>query len=320
MKIVVLPDVFLKVLVVTLCLGITSALGQTVGDATAVPTYPNTPAGLEQLMSKMIDLQKKGDSKVLAAYLQSLVLPDAEHWFVAEFGDEHCDDQNPGANDCLGPRFASSYRGFARDITPSFALTLQDLINENLTNFEATNITQECSGPIRIVPDRKLLGGLSTTPMVSDVLPGPVKHHEPVYALWIYNDTKQTTLSFFVYTEGAFRYLGMLHEATFAEFRKEKSIAGAPQPAPEAHYLTEDQLEVKNAIVNPALVQRTVVLQVVAGADGRARQVTYVRGPEAYKEAAIESTRKRHFDVPKYPFDAFHAKTISFCIDVVSPH
>jgi hypothetical protein len=77
---------------------------------------------------------------------------------------------------------------------------------------------------------------------------------------------------------------------------------------------------VKHAIVNPDLVQGTVVLRVVAGADGKPREVTYVRGPEAYKEAAIESARKRRFDVPKFPFEAFHAKTVSLCENVVAPH
>jgi hypothetical protein len=46
-------------------------------------------------MSDMIAVQKKGDSKMLAPYLRSLVLPDAEHWFVAEFGDDHCEEQSP---------------------------------------------------------------------------------------------------------------------------------------------------------------------------------------------------------------------------------
>ena len=319
MKIAMLRAVSLTVLVVTMCLGIVSAAGQTVGDAPVVPRYPNTAAGLDQLMNDMIALQKKGDTRMLAQYLQSLVLSDADHWFVAEFGDHHCDEQNPGANDCMGPRFASRYQRVARAIPSSFALTLQDLIDEGLTNFEATNISEECSGPVRIVPARELLGGLSTTPLVSAAF-GPVKRHEPVYALWIYSDNKQTTMPFFVYSEGGFRYLGMLHEATFDEFRKGKSIAESAQPAPEAHYLTEDQLEVKNAIVDPALTQRMVVLRIVAGADGKPIEVTYVRGPEAYREAAIESAKKRRFEVPKFPFEAFHAKTVSLCENVVAPH
>jgi hypothetical protein len=97
-------------------------------------------------------------------------------------------------------------------------------------------------------------------------------------------------------------------------------MAETALPAADAHRLTEEQLKMKHGIVSPDLVQRTVVLRVVSGADGKPMEVTYVRGPEAYKEAAIESARKRRFDVPKLPFEAFHAKTVSLCENVVAPH
>jgi hypothetical protein len=184
MKIATRRAASLAALVGTICLGIASVAGQTVGDAPAVPPYKNQAAGLEELMRDMIALQRKGDTKTLAPYLQSLVLPDAEHWFVAEFGEDHCGEQNPGANDCMGPRFALSYQRLARAIPSSFALTLQDLINEGLTNFEAANIAEECSSPVSIVPDRKLLGGLSTTPLVSAglVAPQSAVHRSPPFS------------------------------------------------------------------------------------------------------------------------------------------
>jgi len=56
-----------------------------------------------------------------------------------------------------------------------------------------------------------------------------------------------------------------------------------------------------------------------ADADGKPTEVTYVRGPEAYKEAAIESARKRRFDIPKFLFEAFQAKTVSLRENVVAP-
>lgn len=287
-------------------------------------TYPNRATGLEQLMGDMIALRKTDDSVLLAPYLQRLVLPNFDRWFSSEFGDAGCEEESPGANECMGPRLAFSYESLAKDIPPSFALTLQDLIHEGLTSFEATNITEECSGPIRIVPNEKLLDGLTTTPMVSPSLPGPVNRHEPVYALWIYGKDKQTTLSFFVYSEGAFRYLGMLSPASFDDLRKEKSTApGRSTLAPAARYLTEDQLEVKDAVVDPSIVQRTVVLHVVTAADGTPKEVTYVRGPEAYRETAIESTKKRRFELPPL-IQSLQAlqptkASVSFCVNFPAP-
>jgi hypothetical protein len=161
----------------------------------------------------MLTLQRNGDSAALAPYLQSLVLPDSERWFVSQFGDVRCGEQQLGPNDCLGPRMAFTYRSLARVLPASFALTLTDLLHEGLTNFEATNYTEECPGPQRIVAARELVGGLTTTPYLSSMLSGIVQHHEPIYVLWAYNERKETTLPFFVYFEGAFRYIGMLHPA-----------------------------------------------------------------------------------------------------------
>ena len=284
-----------------------------------VPTYPDTTVGLEHLMGDMLSLQEKGDSTTLAPYLQSLILPNSEHWFVSQFGDTRCSEQQLGPNDCLGPRMAVAYRSLARALPASFSLTLTDLLHEGLTNFEATNYTDQCPGPQRIVGARELVGGLTTTPYLSPVLSGLVQHREPVYVLWAYSETKETTMPFFVYAEGAFRYLGMLHPATPEDLRKAGATEENSGPAPSAHYLTEDQLELKKVLNDASLVQRTVVLHVVTGPDGKPTEVTYVRGPEAAKEAAIKSVRKkRHFDLPSLP--GLHLKAASFCLSVVAPN
>jgi hypothetical protein len=62
----------------------------------------------------MVSLQKNGDTAALTPYLQSLALPDAERWFVSEFGNLRCGEQQLGPNDCLGPRMAFTYRSLAK--------------------------------------------------------------------------------------------------------------------------------------------------------------------------------------------------------------
>lgn len=282
-----------------------------------VPPYPDTTVGLEQLMGDMLSLQKNGDTASLAPYLQSLLLPASERWFVSKFGDARCGEQELGPNDCLGPRMAFTYRSLAKVLPASFSLTLTDLLHEGLTNFEATNYTEQCPGPQRIVGARELVGGLTTTPYLSPVLSGLVQHREPVYVLWAYNETKETTLPFFVYFEGAFRYLGMLHPASDEDFRKASTTEENSGPVPSARYLTEDQLELKKVLNDASLIQRTVVLHVVTGPDGEPTEVTYVRGPETAKDAAIKSVEKRHFDLPS--LQGIHPNTFSFCLSVVAP-
>jgi len=266
----------------------------------------------------MVSLQKNADAAGLAPYLQSLVLPDAEHWFTSQFGNTRCGEQQLGPNDCLAPRMTFNYRTLARVLPASFALTLTDLLHEGLTNFEATNYTEECPGPQRIVAARELVGGLTTTPYLSSVLSGLVQRREPIYVLWAYIERKETTLPFFVYVDGAFRYVGMLHPASVEDFQRSNPPAKEPSAAASAHYLTEDQLEMKKVIVEPSLVEHTVVLRVLLNSDGKPKEVTYVRGPEADKEAAIQKTQKKHFDQPGFGPGGFHPNVL--CLSVVGSH
>lgn len=292
-------------------------VAQSPPEAGLVATYPDNVVGLERLMGDMLSLQRNGDSATLAPYLQSLILPDHERWFSTRFGVARCGEQQLGPDDCLGPRMAFTYRSLARVLPASFSLTLTDLLHERMTSFEATNYTEECPGPQRIVAARELVGGLTTTPYLSPVLSGLVQHHEPVYAIWAYNETKETTLPFFVYWEGAFRYLGMLHPASVEDFRKTSSTEEESELGPSAHYLTEDQLALSKVLNDESLVRRTVVLHVVSGPDGKPTEVTYVRGPEAAKTAAIKSVKKRRFELP--PLQGIHPNSFSFCVSVVAP-
>lgn len=56
--------------------------------ARTIPSYPNTPAGLESFVKDMMKLEKNGDHQALASYAKSLMLPDAENWFTTVFGEE----------------------------------------------------------------------------------------------------------------------------------------------------------------------------------------------------------------------------------------
>jgi hypothetical protein len=281
---------------------------------TAARSYPDTSAGLEHLMTDMLSLQKSGDNETLAPYLQSLVLPDSDNWFTSKFGNVRCNERQLDPNDCLGPRMEFAYRSLAKVLPASFSMTLTDLLGEGLTSFESTNYTEDCPGPDRIVAARELVGGLTTTPHLSSMLSHLVKHREPIYVLWAYNEHKETTMPFFVYFEGAFRYIGMLHPASIEDMQK--TTAGDTGPHPSAHYLTENQLEMKKVIIDPSLVQRTVVLRVSISSDGKPKEVVYVRGPEAEKESAIQSVMKRHFDRPGFGPGGIHPNLV--CLSIVA--
>jgi hypothetical protein len=274
------------------------------------PSYPNTSAGLESMMNDMTSLQKRNGGPELEALLEGLVLPHPEEWFTSEFGNVRCAEAQLAANDCLGPRLALAYSVIAQNLPASFALTLKDLIAEDLATFEVANYSEECPGPIRIEPDVKLVGSLSTTPTMAEL----GQKHEPVYVVWSYGKTKQTTLGFFVYADGAFRYVGMPHPASIEEFRAKSMGQAAASSAPR--YLSEDQLEMKNAPLDSEMIQRAVVVRVVVDRDGKPKDVTFVRGCESCRDAAIENARKRKFEPPGFGPRGFHPGAL--CVNVVT--
>jgi len=312
---------------ITLALAITfSALAQNPAATTApsFPAYPNSPAGLENLIVDMLNLERTGDKAGLAPFFRSLVLPHAKEWFISKFGDQGCGSSQMAANDCLGPRLAVKYASTARTLAASTALTLSDLLDEKLTNVEAVNYSEPCSSPLRIVPARKLVGELTTTPILSPVLSRLMQNHEPVYVLWAYSDTQETTVAFFVYSEGAFRYIGMPYPATWADFAKSSTASqnngetlqpgGSELPSDD---LTNEVLDVQPVRVDPSLIQRTVVLHVIIEPDGSVSDASYVRGPAEFKDDAIQSVKERNFGPQAF---AGHPIRSDMCISVDVQH
>lgn len=279
-----------------------------------LPTYPDSTSGLEALMNDLTAVAGSGDKEALAPYLLSVVLPHPDEWFTAKFGDQRCKEPDLKADDCLGPRLALAYKAKAKILPSSLEVTLNDLIKEGLTNYEAVNYNSPCAAPIRIVSSPKLFGNLYTTPFLSPVLSGLVKNTEPIYVVWTFNQDKETTLGFFVYSEGSFRFLGMTHPAS-EEAWKEGRLSSKEESAilSASRYLSDEQLDVPNVAVAPSLVQRTVVLHIVVDKHGTPAEVSFVRGSDQFKEAAIQDAKKRKFDPPGFGPHGLHPS--DFCLN-----
>jgi|GEM_PF-2575970 hypothetical protein len=287
-----------------------------------IPSYPDSPGGLENLFKDMLNLENQRDRTRLTLYFQSLVLPHAGEWFTSKFGDQNCGDPQMAANDCLGSRLALTYASTARTLPAAAEMTMRDLLGDDLTNFEAVNHTELCAGPQRIIPARKLVDELTTTPMLSPVLSGLVQNHEPVYVLWAYSETKETSVAFFVYAEGAFRYIGMPHPSSSEDYARNAAAAQAKielirpdSNAVPSDDLTNEVVDVQPVLADQKLVERTVVLHVVIEADGTVREASYVRGPEEFKDAAIQSVKQRNFGPQGF---AGHPARVETCISVDS--
>jgi len=73
--------------------------------------------------------------------------PNSESCFKSKFGDENCGDEHLAESDCLGTRLALGYAITPKNLPIAAVLTLSDLVDEHLTNFEAVNRDEMCAGP-----------------------------------------------------------------------------------------------------------------------------------------------------------------------------
>jgi len=146
-------------------------------------------------MKDMLKLEKRGDTAALAPYLQSLILPDPDAWFKSTFGDT------------VGSQLALSYAPTAKWLPQSITVTLKNLLQEKMTDhFEAVDFNKPCASPsflrVRGQFEPKVLGPSAYTLLAFR------KKHDPIYTLWFRKGSGVSTMAFFVYDEGAFRYLG----------------------------------------------------------------------------------------------------------------
>lgn len=282
------------------------------GSLPALPKYPNTAAGLESFLADAIRATLDGKTSLVRAYSRSLVLPAAEAWFSARFGNANCDAVPLPEGDCFGPRLAAAYAAYSGVLPASFEMTLQDINSEKLMTIEAVDSSLPCAGPLTIRPVQGLVGGLTTTPLVSPVFSGILKEHEPIYAVWLYSVSKMTTLAYFTYAEGGFRYLGMPHQVSAEEWVRLRAANSTPRSA-MPHYLTNNQAEANGFLVDLEQIKSTVVVSVKVDKQGTPEKVEYVRGSEALRDEALAAVRRRHFEAPGTGPRGVHPA--SYCIN-----
>jgi hypothetical protein len=223
--------------------------------ASAIPSYPDSPAGLEKLIKDMLKIQKDGDAKDLAPYVQSLILPNPDAWFRATFGDG------------IGKELADSYQRTSMELPLSFPDTLSQVQLKHMTKLAAIVFTDSCN------PE--------ATDTEYEVLKSRT-HEQPLYVIRASSDTQVGTLQYFAYSDGAFRYLGnfqikapVSHAIRIGRnVMAKKRVRGAnprcPEPALAAH------------------VQGTVLLHATVGTDGRVCQLQAVSGPPLLIQAAVK--------------------------------
>lgn len=241
-----------------------SAAPQQPGQSTAnspavapIPSYPDAPAGLEKLISDMLKMQKDGDAKNLATYIQSLVLPNTDAWFGSVFGDK------------LGTGMANAYDRTRLNLPLSFPDLLSQIQSKHLKKVHATLFTDSCNQESTDVEYRLLV---SRT------------HEQPLYHVRLSSGTQSGIVGFFAYVDGAFRYISNFQIPTPPILRvggnvMAKNLINRVFP--------EYPMEAK---ANHA--SGTVVLHTIVGTDGQVCSLQVVSGPPELVGASLNAVRQ----------------------------
>ncbi|MHB8484704.1 MAG: energy transducer TonB [Candidatus Acidiferrales bacterium] len=246
--------------------------------APLVPVYADSSAGLEKLMKDMLGLEKRGDTKALAPYLQSLVLPDPDAWFKSIFGDT------------VGTQLALSYEPTAKWLPQSMAATLKNLRQEGLADhFEVVDFNKPCAAPsfVSIQGDSETKAlGLSAFKLL-----GFRKQHEPMYTVWFRKGRAVSAIAFFAYDEGAFRYIGKpeIPDSVAAQGPQSQVKSGAKVQAAK---LIQRVDPVYPVAAKQAHVEGTILLSAEIGKDGSIQDLSYVSGPQVLAPGAMDAVRQ----------------------------
>lgn len=240
----------------------------------SIPTYPDSPKGLENLMKDILKLQKKGDAQALAPYLQSLVLPHARDWFESVFGQQ------------IGDSLADSYEREGMEMALSFPDTLADFIKQKVGDPLALEFTDSCNP--------------NATPSEYPILLLR-RDSQPLYDVRFVEGRSLHIFSYFAYEGGAFRYLG-----NFQVRGPSPTVWTAPQPKESetttsrirvggnvmAARLTRQVLPVYPEEAKRARIQGTVLLHAIVAKDGSLRNLQLLQGQCWLAQAAVEAVKQ----------------------------
>ncbi|HEV2488713.1 MAG TPA: energy transducer TonB [Candidatus Acidoferrales bacterium] len=269
-------------LVPQLCIGQsqTAALAQPINQqnstATAstavptIPTYSDSPKGLEKLIRDMLKLDKGRDDKKLAPFVQSLALPSPDTWFRATFGD------------AAGAELAASYDRTRLELPMSFPDILAQLRAKHFDEPKAVRFDDSCDP--------------NATSSEYDVLTWRT-NSQPLYDVRFVNQTSSASVRFFAYVEGSFRYVGNFQATTSKPaphpvYPKKLAVGGNVMMARLTHQVTP-AYPVEARLGG---ISGTVVLHAIIGTNGKVCQLQVISGPPILAPSALFAVRQWRYN------------------------
>jgi TonB family protein len=245
--------------------------------AVAVPSYPDTPRGLEKLLSDMMKLAKEHDDQTLAAYAKSLALPNPDDWFKSVFGDQR------------GPEYAAASAQSRSGIETAVPATLASLLKEKKTLIVAYRFEGSCDKFATAKEYPLLLQRES-----------PV----PLYDARFQDSATEVIWQYFAYVDGGFRYIGNLAAYPPALPKKQSAPQGVQSTAeaPEKRIRVGGNVQAAKLIhqevpkyrqeAKDSRIQGTVIIHAIIAKDGSIREAHVVEGVCLLAEPALDAVKK----------------------------
>jgi TonB family protein len=246
-----------------------------------IHSYPDTAQGLEKLMKDMMKLEKQGKQQELAPFAKSLLLPDADNWFKAVFGDS------------AGAALASASELARNGIEFGTGETLASLRKKDLTDVRAVRFDDSCS-PLATPTEYPVLV-LRQRP-------------EPLYDVRFSDGSRESVWAYFAYVDGAFRFIGSLKKANAGYPFQRTKTQPSPDESGDAEGATKERVKVAGNVERATLIHQevpvyppdakahgvrgTVVLHAVIAKDGSISDLDVNEGVCSLSLSAMEAVKK----------------------------
>lgn len=244
-----------------------SALQQTSAakpQASAIPTYPESAAGLKSLLQDWFAAIKAGDTAKSAQYLDSLAIPNHREWFVKTFGAAE------GAR--LDARYTKLQAGPMRGLKAAAEQAVKD--ERFFVEAKVFDKSTAASEP--------LLEEVSTA-MVQPTLIYGVSSRRDKEDVLVYS------FGYYVYVEGGFRCLGSVVMEALGTTPGLRVIVPGNAQAAKLIYFPQPRFPRE---ARDQKVWGNVVLHVIIAKDGTVRQIRVVSGPPLLVPATIDVVKQ----------------------------
>jgi TonB family protein len=265
MQIVALP-----IFAVAVCVAANAQGAPQTSPAVQISQYENSDKDFQRFAEDVMQASKANDQARLLAYTRSLLLPDADAWFVKSFGKN------------LGAQYAAYYSQMAGSLDITLADTFLGIAAQGYSTIQALRLNSPCEAGLKPIETSVLVARQSSNPL---------------YVVRFFSGDTSQVIRFFSYADGGFRYLRDLNPR--GPHRPPSNDPSAPR-MPRGLTVAAPQITHRVSPVYPDEARRngikgSVKLNVVVSKTGDVGQVIVLGGPCELMEAAYRAVMKWTF-------------------------